>query len=320
MSVAKIIQAIVFWGLLGTGTAAAEEPTSEDYYYGFGVNQDYQKAFTMFTAEKNISYLVMMYINGDGRPKDLDKAQELLTKEASHCLHVSELQMAINERRGVPEQEQRRIGFCDLAYTTPELNYCVDLENRLEQKKYDEMLLQLHAELSTKAKEILAKIEQESQTIQRIDAARSYTSYLNGSIRGVARASTEGYIKERHYKRIEAFLVKRTLPNSSSTALQAADKELNVVYQSQRQAEKDLLDTDADPETQAATKKIIEEQLSNLKYAQLAWIRYRDLWVELLLLHRPKQVDSDEQIATSIKTILTMERTTELTYDPIGPH
>ena len=71
MRTAKIIQTILVSGLLWLGTAAAEEPSSEDYYYGFGVKQDYDKAFKMFTTEKNISYLVMMYINGEGRPKDL---------------------------------------------------------------------------------------------------------------------------------------------------------------------------------------------------------------------------------------------------------
>lgn len=63
----------------------------------------------------------------------------------------------------------------------------------------------------------------------------------------------------------------------------------------------------------------MNSMLSNLKNTHLAWIRYRDLWTELIHLHRSTGFTDDQRIIVSIKTLLTKERTEELKYDPVSP-
>lgn len=323
MNLSIWIRRLGLLAILGLGTTQAAEPSAEDYYYGFGVEQDYDKAYEMFKKHNNIPYLVMMHINGDGRPKDLDRAEQIFKDGIEYCSHPEVLEEEIETRKNTSEQEQRRLTLCDLAYTTLDMNHCRSIENMLAEKEHLEVVAKVSKSLSPKGQELLKKIEQHITQIQRSDSSRIYLIYIDGSIRNIASSGTEGYIKERHQKRIKTFLMDRTLTKHSDSDLQSADKKLNEVYQQQRKNTKDRyqeeLETDRQRAEEYRAKENMEDKLSDLKNAQLAWIKYRDLWAELLLEYRPSGFENDADITTSIKTILTNERTAELTYDPVGP-
>ena len=127
----------------------------------------------------------------------------------------------------------------------------------------------------------------------------------------------------RHQKRLKSLLQERSLRAFTEEEYKAADALINDVYQKQRAALKQSLAEELEykisEQRKDALRSACESQLQSLKTAQRAWIQYRDHWEQLLLLHRPKNLNSDTEISLAIKTLLTQERTQELTFDPVSP-
>lgn len=145
-----------------------------------------------------------------------------------------------------------------------------------------------------------------------------YNLYSEGTIRGAAYFSMKSYIKERHQKRIEMFLIKKSIKKYIESDFINADKNLNVAYKKQKLKNKnnhsEVIEMYKDDIKKIKYyQALISEENLNLKTAQLAWIKYRDNWVKLL-----KEINKKRNTEISVKTILTLERTEELNYDSLG--
>ena len=304
----------------------ADEPSGEDYYYGFDVKQDYQKAYQLFKKEKYYLYLIIMQLNGEIAGANLEEAQNIFaqwTKGSNNMDSTqSEVFHILKQRRAESTKEYRKLGLCDFAMTTMDMNYCTSLENRIAEKKAHERVSQLMATLSPKAQKYLSQIEHDINIIKLRDADCTYLDYMDGTIRRIAYNGSESYINHRHQERLEKLLEKRILAKFSQEDLKQADKELNRVYQQRRTGARELFKERQEygsEEDKEIMENLLKEYLSHLKTSQIAWISYRDHWVQLLLIHQPKGFSSEQAIKTAIATLLTTERTAELLFDPVGP-
>ena len=76
---------VTFIGLLWCAVYACvstEETAPIDHYYGFGADTDHKKAIEMFSKQKNIQFLVLINLIGQGNNVEIEAAKWLYTKSA----------------------------------------------------------------------------------------------------------------------------------------------------------------------------------------------------------------------------------------------
>ncbi|MBK8807841.1 MAG: DUF1311 domain-containing protein [Bacteroidales bacterium] len=296
-----------------------------DYYYGLNVEKNYQKALAAFLEDNNsssIPFIIIMYLNGDGvtvNPNEALKVWKKATESGKYVdITMEGLKRTIDERLANPDKRYPRIEYCEIAMTTIDMNICQDINNSLKDQEIQIKISKISTELNANQKSIFNLIEGNYSKIEKNDADRMYNLYIEGTIRNDAYSGMESYIKERHKKRIEAFLIKKSIKEYSESDYLNADKNLNEVYkkqklQNQNKYQEMIEMYKDDPEKIKYYQDLITEINLNLKNAQFAWIKYRDNWVILL-----KEIIGKENTEISVKTLLTLERIEELKYDSVG--
>lgn len=296
-----------------------------DYYFGLGVEKNYEKAFTAFLNDNTseyIPYIILMYLNGDGVNVNPKEALAVWEKAASTNGYddpkMEYLKEIIDERLANPDGTFLRVDYCDIAMTTIDINFCGDIQNHLRDQEMQSMISQITSDFNSSQKELFDLIQNNYSIIRKNDADRMYNLYFDGTIRGAAYSGMEFYIQDKHQKRIELLLVKNSINNFTESDFIKADKSLNEAYKKQKLKNQNHFEETIqiykdDPEKIKYYKNLISEVNLNLKNAQLAWINYRDNWVKLL-----KKITGNDNIEISLKTFLTIERTEELNFDSVG--
>jgi len=113
---------------------------------------------------------------------------------------------------------------------------------------------------------------------------------------------------------------RRGLQAAGKEDYEAADRELNQVYQNDIQEyvalQEDNIKTADQQEYRNQYRRYIQDYKADTKGTQLHWIRYRDLFAELArLLYKDRQSMPDP--ALSMKAAVTRMRVIELKNDPI---
>lgn len=296
-----------------------------DYYYGLGVKKNYKKAFTAFTKDNcftSTNFIILMYLNGDGVKVNPSKALNVWKKstESSGYTDVTMgcLKKIIDERLVNPNKKYPRIEYGDIAMTTPDMNFWGYIQNRIQDQKIQNEISTIKKSLNTYQKSLFNLIQSNYSIIEKNDADRMYNLNIDGTIRGLAYAGMKSYIKARHQKRIELFLIKKSIKEYNESDFINADKALNKTYKKlklkyQNNYQEMIKMNKDDPEQSQYYQDLNSEVNLNLKKAQLAWIKYRDNWVKLL-----KDINGKKNTEISVKTLLTIERTEELNYVPVG--
>jgi len=297
-----------------------------DYYYGLGVEKNYQKAFTVFSTDNtdtSIKFIIIMYLNGDGvkvNPSEaLNVWKNATEPTGSIDVTMQDLKKIIDERLANPNKKFPRIEYCEIAWTTIDTNICGTIQNRLKEQEIQNKVSSITASFNSSQKSFFDLIQSNYSIIEKNDADRMYNLYIDGTIRGAAYSGMESYIKERHEKRIERFLIQKSIKEYTESDFINADKSLNEAYKKQKLENQNNFEYmiemyKDDPEKIKYYQDLISEVNLNLKTAQLAWIKYRDNWVKLL-----KEINGvKENTEISVKTLLTIERTEELNNDSMG--
>jgi hypothetical protein len=77
----------------------------EAYYFGINRAPDFPKALRCYEAEKNWEFLILMHLNGEGTPADVQKADELFRTwqkaepDQANSMQAEALRKAIEERK-----------------------------------------------------------------------------------------------------------------------------------------------------------------------------------------------------------------------------
>ena len=130
-----IVLSLCVTSLLAAPLAASTPPTAvEDCdraYFGIDREPDFPHALQCYRADKRWDLLIVMYLNGEGAPVDVAKAEALLQEWGREdqipggSLEARALRAAIEERRRNPGASYPRIDYCrDVAEDTLTLNFC----------------------------------------------------------------------------------------------------------------------------------------------------------------------------------------------------
>lgn len=284
---------------LDTGQLHGEE--SSKYYYGIGVPVDYARArrmaFVEFAAGKNYEFcgaevLLMLYANGFGVKRDLDLSIRLA------CGNVNGAGAEV-EGRDVHLKALRsgdRLYFksdtfdiCDDITSGLMEGMCAGLVSEKEQAKRKAQLDSILSRWS--AADLVAFRHLRAAATDYFETRSAYEVDL----RGTARAALE--IGESESLEVD-FLDEIKHANSCNFASSSqqdfddADKNLNTTYRK-------LMRTWRDQPHGGIEK-------SGIKSAQLAWLAYRDAWVEFVRVRCPSVTPE------TIKTMLTKQRVQQL--------
>jgi uncharacterized protein YecT (DUF1311 family) len=320
-------------GMFTTALAASSSPPSvddcDDYYYGIHQAPDLSKALKCYQDEKRWDLLIVMHLNGEGTPMNVQKAEELLqawqkdepTQTAS--LQAQALRKVIDERKEHPGVPYPRIDFCkDIAGDTLALNFCVALSAEIEEVKLGTKLAKIRLKLTPAAAALFDKVTKEFYLFEGAEANRGHQRYIGGTCRIIASSGQAAFVRYQFSAFIEKIVERRNLEPANQEAYEAADRELNQVYYDDiadyvKDYEEQILNLQ-DEDDVGRYRMFIDDYKKDSKEAQIHWIRYRDLCAELARsLYKRQKAGFDP--ALSMKTALTRIRVIELRHDPMGP-
>jgi uncharacterized protein YecT (DUF1311 family) len=300
---------------------AAAYEDCDSLYYGFGDSPDYGKALACYDRQEDFPMAIVMRLNGEGTVYDAAEVDSLFRawegESGSQAPYATG--QAVREAMGQRRSDAAaRFDYCGgIAGTTPDIEHCQWIEKHLEEKAVWSTLTRWKSGAPPEQVRLMEAIKREFVAFQDSEGFREYWEYIEGTIRGTAAQVQEQTVLANFSAVIESVLVSGVLVPGTAAQLAAADEELNRVYR------KDLAEYAAYREELEGERKKqwsdhIREHREYARSAQVHWIRYRDLWAELMTKFPPGS-RTGEEAALGIKTKLTKIRVTELCQDPIAP-
>jgi hypothetical protein len=317
------------FAMLAAGAALADQPKEpkeercDEYYFGIVKTRDFKRAFECEMAvveqRRNWVLISVMYLNGEGTPRDVKKAREAAKHmNPLECgVTCGVLDEVLRRHEANPGKKHRRIDYCkEIAQTTPDVNYCLGVESRKEEWKRKREERALQAGLSPESRKRLAALSQAFAKFQSADGMREYQNFREGTIRGEASAIMEKRVLRHYQAAMAAFGPKASEAPAPARSLAEADRELNAVYREIM----DGLDDDI-AKAQTATELYEKQRAEDRKEvktatrdAERAWLRYAEAWKKLA-----ESMHLDEpEVLEKLRTFLTEQRIRELKYSSIG--
>ncbi len=319
-------------GLLATRLAASTPPTAvedcDKAYFGIDQAPDFSRALQCYQSEKRWDLLIVMYLNGEGTPVNIGKAETLLQEWAREdqipggSLEARALRDAIEERKQDPEASHPPIDYCrDIALDTLTVNFCGYVNGQIEEIRQEARIREIRRELTPAQRPLFDQVIKAFSRFEGAETTRAYQLYAGGTVRQLAAMGQESFVSAHLSAMIEKTVARRGLQPADRAAYDAADRELNQVYQDDirkvvEEQEKLIQDVSENADLYraqlAAYKKAARE-------AQRQWIQYRDLYAKLARSLYPDRRRPTFDPALSLKTALTRIRISELRHDPLGP-
>jgi hypothetical protein len=306
---------------------AQSEPGCDDYYYGIGVPQSFQKAFECFQKADDDIWLILMTLNGEDAPQSVKKARELLTRaqKKPECCDPRMLELAadmVEEREKDPASLKTRLGIrhfiCDSAGwngTTNDIEVCwADFEGYMVAKNNAELEL-IESKLSAPAKAALDALNDMFGKFRPADGMWMYNEYMDGTGRGTFDHFQQILDLSNFGSLIRKVVKDHGLQRRSEQELEAKDKELNSAYR--ERIEKATSDWDSqlkDPASKDSWPDVRQERsqyLDSATDAERLWIKLQEPWKKLSEeLYRGEM--PPEEIDRAIETLLREVRIQEI--------
>jgi uncharacterized protein YecT (DUF1311 family) len=277
-----------------------------DSYFGFSAPPNFSKALPCFEGQKTWPYLVIMYLNGQGTPRDVQKAEQSFATGQKMgpvdwpaewtAAEMSSLKQAIGEAKDTSNKNSSDVDLCSdiLSGTTPEMDYCTAIGELVSERQFSEMLATTRAKLGPADESVFDRVVASFKAYQEADKNRAYLAWIGGTIRNMRSMGQAKLLRDDFSGLVEKTIRRRELEPADQVAFQAADDALNRAY-------RDNL-VGRDPEYRKSARA-----------AELHWIKYRDSWAELAVsLYSGKTNNPDPGL--SMKTTVTKLRTNELLY------
>ncbi|HSU84606.1 MAG TPA: lysozyme inhibitor LprI family protein [Thermoanaerobaculia bacterium] len=310
-------------GMLTTGLAAATPPTAvgdcDDAYFGITREPDFSRALRCYQSEKRWDLLIVMYLNGEGTPVDIGKAETLLQEWAREdqipggSLEARALRAAIEDRKQHQGTAYPRIDYCrDIARDTLTLNFCGYVDAEIEEGRLDARMEEVRRRLTPAQRALFDRMKGAFSSFEGAEGGRVYDS-IGGTARSLAAMGQTSFVRAQFSTVTEEIIERHALQPADPAAYEAADRELNQVYRDDlRQFVADMSGTPSDD-----TRRQIALYKDAARKAQLRWLRYRDLYADLARSLYPDRRPGFDP-ALSLKTALTRIRVDELRHDPLG--
>lgn len=320
-------------GLLATRLAASTPPTAvedcDKAYFGIDQAADFPQALRCYQAEKRWDLLIIMYLNGEGTPVDVGKAETLLQEWAREdqipggSLEAQALRKVIDERKQHPEGSYPPIDYCrDIARDTLTLNFCGYVSDQIEEGRQEARIKEIRRTLTPAQRSLLDQVMKAFSRFEDAEGGRAYQLYGGGTGRQLAAMGQASFVRAHFSTMIEETVARRGLQPADREAHEAADRELNQVYQDDLrkvvEEQEELIRSSSQEALIDTYRAQIAAYKEAAREAQRQWIRYRDLYAELARLLYPDRRPGFDP-ALSLKTALTRIRVDELRRDPMGP-
>jgi hypothetical protein len=297
-------------------------------YFGVDGPPNYPKALKCFEASKLWNFEALMYLNGEGGPRDLEKAEAALkawklSGRDFSSDQAATLEKAINRCKRDSQESCRRVDFCEqLAESTFEIEICGAVEQLSGEARLSREIARTRSKMSLANRALFDRAVTEFKAYQLDDMQRQYDAFIDGSLRDVAGAGQADFVRRNFLQLMAETIRAHKLKPATIGAYDAANREVERKF-SQRLHE--LLDSWQEGLKDSREKDIQDEYRSYIEYytkdsrdSQLQWIKFRDACAALASsLYRGRSKDFDP--AVSMKTFVTKLRIAELRYNPIGP-
>jgi uncharacterized protein YecT (DUF1311 family) len=311
-------------GLLAIPLSASTPPTAvEDCdraYFGINRTSDFPRALQCYQSEKRWDLLIVMYLNGEGTPVNVAKADALLQEwergqMEGGWLEAQALRAAIEDRKQHQGTVYPRIDYCrDIARDTLTLNFCGYVDAEIEEGRLDARMEEVRRRLNPAQRALFDRMKKAFSSFEGAEGGRVYDS-IGGTARSLAAMGQTSFVRARFSTMTEEIIERHALQPADRATYEAADRELNQVYRDDlRQFVAEMSVTPSDD-----TRRQIALYEDAARRAELRWIRYRDLYADLVRsLYPDRRAGLDP--ALGLKTALTRIRVDELRRDPLrGP-
>ncbi|MBF6558934.1 MAG: hypothetical protein IVW56_01495 [Candidatus Binataceae bacterium] len=282
-------------------------------YFGIDRAPDYPRALKCFEDRKEWNFVVVMYVNGEGAPRDPQKAETVLKlgqrtdPDMAPPEEAAALQKAIDKCKLAPHTSCPRVDYCrDAAYTTQELEICDAIGQFAEEARLSRTIAGVRRKLSAPDRAIFDRAVAEFKAYQLEEMQRAYDCVVPGSFAGLAGAGQAGFVRDNFLKLIAKIQTHQLKP-ASVGEYKAADDDLSRVYSDDYREHIKQGDSD---------QSVIQDYNKTAPESQHHWFKLRDLLAELatsLYRYQAKSFDP----AVSIKTAMTKFRIAELRYNPL---
>lgn len=299
------------------------------FYLGIGGAPDYAKALNLCKANNSGAFVAMMYLNGEGTPRDLNKAEAALkvwkqnNPDHFDSTQADTLEKAIKRCRRATPQACPRVDYCrDLAEATLDMEICDAAAQVSAEAALSRYVERIRNTLSANGRAEFDRVVVNFKAYEFQEDARSYDEFADGTLRGLAATGQAEFVRENFLKLMHQTIEARNLQPVTTRAYEAVSRELE--RELSRNLRRILLPRQEDlkdPERKdlwEQARTYIEDYRKAASDSQLQWVKFRDSAAELAAsLYRDQAGKFDP--AVSMKAFMTKLRIAELRHNPIGP-
>jgi hypothetical protein len=180
------------------------------YYYGIGKDQDFKKALACYEQEKNQVMQIVIYLNGDGLPRNLGKAEAVFKHmdRELNPLQYDAVKEALDQRRGSPPDHWKPVSYCEnFAMTTPEMNDCAELARETQERKSEKKLAQYKKGLSAEQIGLFNKMIAAFQRFRELEGERMLQRNAGGSNYVMASKEQMNFVEDNFQRDLKKIIL-----------------------------------------------------------------------------------------------------------------
>ncbi|HAT8637453.1 TPA: DUF1311 domain-containing protein [Legionella pneumophila] len=241
-----------------------------DLYYGFNAAPDYDKAFQCALMNKDYNVLVMAYANGRGVTFNPDLAMHFacMMEDAA----PAEMDGRIAHLAQIKEGNKKTsFDICDDITSGYMMGWCSSIDQRLEDVKRNKKINDLVSQWTAQEQLLYQQVRKTAEMYIRDHSMNEID--LSGTARSAFAINAQLNLNQRLFELLQKVNRCET-PLMTIKQYEEMDKQLNNIYK------KLMADTSSFQYT-TVTKE-------GIKKTEIAWIQYRDAWIQLARVKCPK--------------------------------
>jgi hypothetical protein len=291
----RLLLGIATCTLLIPWPAVAQEGREDcdAYYFGIGRAQDFQRAFACEQRrpeeQKDWARLCVMYMNGEGTPRDIKKARAAFRHIHARDASTAALQDALERRETNPKAPLPRVDYCkEIAQTTLDGNYCGTIAQRLAGVTAKDALKNAGKSLTGPAAKRFDELTRVFASFRKADGQRLYADFSEGSIRNEMAMNQENLVQRDFLAAVKAWGPEGGPPPAAKRPLGEADQELNKVYR------ESMRGYDQEAELDKGRAEELQAAKTATRDAQRLWLKYAAAWAKFAEAQRPEHPATDD--------------------------
>lgn len=250
--------------------ASLKNCDSIDLYYGFNTAPDYTKAFRCALMNNDYNVLVMAYANGKGVPFNPDLAMHFacLMEDAA----PAEMDGRIAHLAQIKKNNKKAsFDICDDITSGYMMGWCSSLDKRFQDVKRNKKMNALVSKWTPQEQILYQQVNKTAQTY--IHDHSMYEIDLSGTARTAFAVNAELSLNQRFFELLEK-TNQCAIPPVTTKQYEESDHQLNNLY-------KKVMSDISSLQYTTITKE-------GIKKTELAWIKYKEAWVQLGRVKCPK--------------------------------